>query len=128
MSLRRPSLAYDGCREPRLAHVGCGGAFVGFRWRVLAFVGTSVGRVNGIKKETIKKPYLWLERRLEPLLLLLPSLACVGLRWLSWAFVGLLVWCRGPAWAFVGLRGLVWESLVSVNEIHKKENHLLTRC
>ena len=36
--------------------------------------------------------------------------------------------CHGPAWAFVGLWGLVWESLVSVNEIHKKENHLLTRC
>ena len=68
-------------------------------------LGTSVGRVNGIKKETIKKPYLWLEtRHLEPLLLLLPLLAVVGLHWLSWAFIGLLVWCRGLSWACVGLR------------------------
>ena len=75
-----------GCREPMSAHVGC----CGFLW---AFVGTSVGRVNGIKKETIKKTYLGLEtRHLEPLLLLLPLLACIGLHWLLWAFVGLLVW------------------------------------
>ena len=82
---------------------------MGFRWRVLAFAGTSVGRVNGIKKETIKKPYLWLERRLEPLLLLLPSLACLGCRGPLLAFWFGVVGCRGPAWAFVGLWGLVWE-------------------
>ena len=90
---------------------------MGFRWHALAFVSTSVGRVNIELKKKLKKtlPVARDVTSQAP-----PPPAAARLRWLLWAYVGLW-WLL---WGFVGFHWRVLAfagtSVGRVSEIKKE--------